>query len=146
MAKKGSYSTPAAFLMALKRQVQARSAETGRPYNRELQLERAARPAQQPGAGPPGSRAAGLPPQFEGAQLREAIETTFAFRGTHAVPNSVPEAPERWRGQYRRLAEENDLRWTDLDEVLEVARSFLDPVLVGSDGRWSPTSWRWSER
>ena len=38
MSKKGTYSTPAAFLMALKRHVQSRASETGRPYNRELQL------------------------------------------------------------------------------------------------------------
>lgn len=299
MTKKGSYATPAAFLMALKRQVQARAAETGRPYNRglpllvmerfaarvmaeygnhvlikgglalELQLERARttrdidlrvdgdpsavldrlraagtsdlgdrlafrveeHPAHpeivgdgvryegtryraeaqlagrrlgdpfgvdvahgDPLIGPtttvpgsdllsfagieapmlrlvprethvaeklhaltmprdrPNSRVRDLPDlallgssgKFDGAELREAIETTFAFRGTHAVPGSVPGAPERWRGQYLRLAAENDLRWTELDEVLIAVRSFLDPVLAGGDLRWSPESWVWS--
>lgn len=83
--------------------------------------------------------------EFDGAELREAIETTFAFRGTHAVPSSVPDVPERWRGQYRRLAAENALQWTELDEVLQAVRAFLDPVLAGCDLRWSPDRWSWRE-
>ena len=82
--------------------------------------------------------------EFDGAELREAILTTFEFRKTHEVPGSVPDAPERWRGQYRRLAAENGLRWIELDEVLAAVRSFLDPVLSGHPLRWSPESWRWS--
>jgi len=82
---------------------------------------------------------------FDGAELREAILTTFEFRATHGAPPSVPDAPERWRGQYRRLAEENDLRWTDLDEVSRAVRAFLDPVLSGGARRWSPESWQWGD-
>ena len=81
--------------------------------------------------------------EFDAAELLRAIATTFEFRATHAVPSSVPDVPDRWRGQYRRLADEDNLWWTDLDELLDAVRSFLDPVLIGRDLRWSPESWRW---
>lgn len=85
----------------------------------------------------------GMTGPFESEQLRAAIEATFSFRKTHLIPGVLPAPPEGWNAVYERMAREDDLPWATMDAVYEVARSFLDPVLAGQDGRWSPTSWRW---
>lgn len=64
------------------------------------------------------------------AELRRAIELTFAFRRTHEIPVEVPDPPEGWSSRYLRMREEDQLPWTSIDDVLDVARAFLDPVLA----------------
>ena len=60
------------------------------------------------------------------------------------MPVAVPLPPrESWRVPYARMAQENRLRWTSLDEITQVVRAFLDPVLRGEDGTWDPTIWTW---
>ena len=81
----------------------------------------------------------------EAGRLRAAIDQTFGFRGTHAVPDSLPAPPDTWEGPYATIAKEDQLRWPTLDEAFEAARAFLDPVLAGlSDSRWDPKGWSWS--
>ncbi len=59
---------------------------------------------------------------FRSDTLRQAIEATFASRGTHALPTSLGEPPELWRGAYGYMAQENRLPWGSLDEVLGPSR------------------------
>lgn len=74
----------------------------------------------------------------------KAMALTFDFRKTHELPSSLPAPPSSWRAPYEAMAREDGLRWTTLDEVLEAARAFLDPVLSGDPvATWSPRSWRW---
>ena len=40
----------------------------------------------------------------EAAALRDAIETTFARRSTHARPQALPLPPSEWAPQFQRLA------------------------------------------
>ncbi len=82
---------------------------------------------------------------FEGAMLREAIQATFAQRGSHEVPSSIVDPPERWAAPNANMVEENLLRWATLDAVTAAVRAFLDPVLRGEDGVWDPASWSWRE-
>ena len=70
----------------------------------------------------------------EGARVVRAMPNTPMLVG--AGMSAVAPGPR---------SDEDDLRWTELDEVLDAVRSFLDPVLVGCDLRWSPESWRWCE-
>jgi hypothetical protein len=79
-----------------------------------------------------------------GADLRAALEQTFAHRATHPLPDSLVDPPERWREPYRELAEANRLLWKELEEVHRAARAFLDPVLAGESKNWNPASWTWS--
>ena len=77
-------------------------------------------------------------------RIRAAIEQTFAFRGTHEVPERLPDPPESWETPYATIAKEDQLRWTTLGDALEAVRAFLDPVLAGdSDTRWDPEAWAW---
>ena len=78
-------------------------------------------------------------------RLRAALEQTFTFRKTHALPASVPSPIEAWRTPYEAMAREDQLHWTTLDDVTAAAKAFLDPVLAGGlDATWLPTEWRWS--
>lgn len=82
---------------------------------------------------------------LEARRLRAAIGQTFAFRGTHDVPERLPEPPETWEAPYASLARLDQLRWVTVADVFEAARSFLDPVLAGPiDASWDPSTWSWA--
>ena len=84
---------------------------------------------------------------LEAARLRRAFVQTFAFRKTHALPESLPAPPASWAGAYARMAEEGDLHWRTLDEVTVAAKAFLDPLLGGGRvARWEPGAWAWTKR
>ncbi len=80
---------------------------------------------------------------YGGAGLRLALERTFQFRDSHALPSSLVRPPQHWTAPYRRMAAENELPWRTLDEVFEAARAFLDPTLQDGVGRWDPARWAW---
>jgi hypothetical protein len=82
---------------------------------------------------------------FESTALRKAIQETFAQRATHAVPTSIDPPPTRWAAVYATMVEEDGLRWTSLDELVQAVRAFLEPVLQGQEGTWDPVSWSWGE-
>lgn len=83
---------------------------------------------------------------FESTALRGAIRATFAQRGSHEIPPSIAESPVRWSAPYASMVEENNLRWTTLDDLTAAVRAFLDPVLRGEDGTWDPPTWTWRRR
>jgi hypothetical protein len=79
------------------------------------------------------------------AQLRSALETTFSFRRTHPLPASVPTPPTTWAAPYIKMVREDQLAWVTLDEITQAVKSFLDPVLAGSQlTDWNPSTWTWS--
>ncbi|MFN0061783.1 MAG: nucleotidyl transferase AbiEii/AbiGii toxin family protein [Myxococcaceae bacterium] len=80
---------------------------------------------------------------FDGNQLRHALDETFAFRNTHAVPRSLPAAPRSWEPVYARMAKEDLLPWATLEDVENGVRAFLDPLLDDPPGTWSPANWAW---
>ncbi len=77
--------------------------------------------------------------------LWTAIEATFAFRGTHPVATTLPAPPPAWELPYARMAETNRLPWPTLEEVEQVVREFMDPVLrAAARGKtWNPVSAAW---
>ena len=82
---------------------------------------------------------------IEAMRLRAAIEQTFAFRGTHPVPEHLPPPPATWAAPYAAVAREDRMRWATLAEVFEAACGFLDPVLAGRGGpTWEPITWTWT--
>lgn len=81
---------------------------------------------------------------IEGARLRRALEQTFDFRGTHALPTVLPAPPQTWDVPYATIAREDRLAWTTLADVARAAKQFLDPVLSGEhDVPWRPERWSW---
>ena len=80
----------------------------------------------------------------EAARIVAAIEQTFTFRNTHAIPANLPAPPPTWEQDYATMAEADDLPWATLASVTAAARAFLDPVLAGETAmRWRPASWSW---
>jgi len=81
---------------------------------------------------------------LDARRLRSAIDQTFAFRGTHAVPAHLPKPPDTWEAPYAAMATADRLPWPALTAVHDAARSFLDPPLAGSlDATWEPETWAW---
>lgn len=81
---------------------------------------------------------------INGAELRRAIERTFAFRATHPVPASVPPPPVFWEAPYAAIAANDELAWATLREVTDAVETFLNPVLISNGcGTWEPTSRVW---
>ena len=78
------------------------------------------------------------------ARLREALEQTFTFRGTHPLPSALPNPLATWTIPYAQLAKENELAWATLAQLTTVVRAFIDPVLSdGYKGSWIPSEWAW---
>lgn len=77
-------------------------------------------------------------------ELRAAIDTTFRHRGTHTVPEGLPDPPSAWAAAYADLARRDGLVWTDLEAVTAAARAFVDPVLANAcEVAWTPgEGWR----
>jgi hypothetical protein len=79
-------------------------------------------------------------------KLLEAIEATFRIRATHALPRDFSDPPANWAATYRRLATEVGLEADRLEKGIELARSFLNPLLQGrARGLWDPEGWQWTE-
>ncbi len=81
---------------------------------------------------------------FTSQQLRHALDVTFAFRATHAVPASLPRLPNDWADRYAKIAREIALPWLDFDAAEAALREFLNPVLDGRGRIWDQKAWRWS--
>jgi hypothetical protein len=81
---------------------------------------------------------------IDATRLRAALEQTFGFRRTHALPASLAAPLEAWRTPYQAMARDDQLPWATLDDVTKAAQRFLDPVLEGGlDATWEPTAWGW---
>jgi nucleotidyltransferase AbiEii toxin of type IV toxin-antitoxin system len=85
---------------------------------------------------------------LQGQSLRVAIEQTFRLRGTHPLFSSLPDPSDgpgvNWTATYAAMAQENNLPWPTLPEVLVTVKAFLDPVLSGHPvSSWSPERWSW---
>jgi hypothetical protein len=81
---------------------------------------------------------------IDAKRLRTALEQTFAYRQTHALPASVPAPLQAWRAPYQAMARDEQLSWATLDDVLAATQAFLDPVLAGAlDATWDLFVWSW---
>lgn len=84
---------------------------------------------------------------LDGKRLRAALDQTFAFRLTHALPAAVPAPHSAWTKPYAAMAREDHLAWSSLEDVTLAVQGFLDPVLAGKlDAAWEPDGWRWHPR
>jgi len=82
---------------------------------------------------------------LDAKRVRAALEQTFMFRKTHALPAAVPAPLPAWTTPYVAMAREDQLRWSTLDDVTKAVQAFLDPVLAGGlDGTWESEAWSWT--
>jgi len=88
---------------------------------------------------------AGIRP-ISSATLRLAIKTVFETRNSHPAPDEMPPPPSGWDEIYLALAEENRLRWKNIDTLMLAVRSFINPALAPAANRiWNPQTWTWLE-
>ncbi len=80
---------------------------------------------------------------FDAPLLRDALARTFTRRGTHDVPDRLPQPPPTWERPYQAMRDDNALPWSTIADVYEMARSFLDPLLQGTEGSWVSSSSAW---
>ncbi len=80
---------------------------------------------------------------LQAERLRQALEKTFEHRATHPLPTALPFPPTTWSTPYLRMAHDNELPWTSLEQLTASVAAFLDPVLAGLDGTWVPARWSW---
>jgi hypothetical protein len=81
---------------------------------------------------------------LDAVRLRAALEQTFTFRKTHALPLALPSPPPAWATPYAAMAREDGLTWVTLADVTDAASRFLDPVLAGGlSATWSKEAWQW---
>jgi hypothetical protein len=80
----------------------------------------------------------------DAAALCDAIEVTFATRGTHAPPKALPAAPAGWSIPYRRLAEEVGVPG-ELASGHAEAPALIRPILARevTAGIWDPDGRVW---
>lgn len=84
---------------------------------------------------------------LDAERVRAALEQTFTFRKTHALPAAVPAPPNSWARPYAAMAREDQLPWVTLADVTTAAQAFLDPALAGGlCAGWDPSVWEWSPR
>lgn len=78
--------------------------------------------------------------------LAASIAATFTARGTHVVPDVLPDPPTSWRLPYARLSGESPTApTTDLNEAVALARAFWNPLLRREVGghEWDPGACAW---
>lgn len=84
---------------------------------------------------------------IDAARLRQALDQTFTFRNTHALPRNLVAPAPAWTRPYEAMAREDQLKWPTIDEVTFAAQAFIDPILDGLQGAtWDPGSWSWRRR
>ncbi len=83
--------------------------------------------------------------RVEAKRLKDAIQRTFACRGTHPIPEHLPQPPPELAIAYRREAEVVGVV-TSLEEVHKLAVQWLNPVLAcTARGSWDPGKAQWAE-
>lgn len=78
-----------------------------------------------------------------GDEVQEAIRLLFAHRGTHTPPDKVPPFPAAWVPHAERLMRDERIPWRNVDELVDLAGTFIGPILAGGRGTWNPGTWRW---
>jgi hypothetical protein len=79
---------------------------------------------------------------LDARSLQEALRQTFELRGTHPLPDHVPDPPAAWLPHYAAFARSERLPWTELDDASDAVHRFLDPLLSGDlDATWDPETW-----
>ena len=83
--------------------------------------------------------------RVDAKRLKDAIQRTFARRGTHPVPESLKAPPPELAVAYRREAGVVGVV-ISLEEAHKLAVQWLNPVLTcNARGSWDPSIARWVE-
>jgi hypothetical protein len=81
---------------------------------------------------------------FQGTALRQSLLATFEARGTHALPERLPDPPSAWVASFREMSRGLGIKEQSLVIAMAAIRAFVDPILQGRDsGKWDLVTWKW---
>jgi hypothetical protein len=83
---------------------------------------------------------------IEADRLRRSVVATFGLRGTHPIPEQLPEPPTAWTQPFATIASEvASLPISDLREGYALAVALWDPFLANDAEHqmWLPEQRRW---
>lgn len=64
------------------------------------------------------------------SQLVARVRHVFDVRGTHPVPDRIPDLPGDWGRAYATLADDLDITARSLDRAMQVLRDFWETTLA----------------
>lgn len=80
---------------------------------------------------------------LQAERLYAAIQAVFKAR-KDLIPAQLDQIPVGWRPKFDQFARNLELPFSDFDDAVQAAQSFINPVLVGTcKGTWDPESWKW---
>jgi Nucleotidyl transferase AbiEii toxin, Type IV TA system len=83
--------------------------------------------------------------EIDSDRLLRAIHATFKARGTHSLPEELPEPPPDWSLPYQKLAAQVSIHQRTLEEANSAIKEFLNPLLRGNEIHlWVPEKWAWN--
>jgi len=81
---------------------------------------------------------------FRGHALRQALLATFKARGTHALPERLPDPPPAWAVPFHEMSRSMGMKEQTLAAAIVAICSFLDPILQNQpQEEWDPVAWAW---
>ncbi|MFH1633788.1 MAG: hypothetical protein ABIG63_07225 [Chloroflexota bacterium] len=86
---------------------------------------------------------AGMDKDLQAGRLYAAIQSVFEVCGT-PIPTQLDQIPIGWRPKFNQYTKNLGLPFSQFDEAVQAAQSFIHPVLSGTcSGTWDPKSWKW---
>lgn len=80
---------------------------------------------------------------LQAERLYAAIQVVFKARND-LIPAQLDQIPISWRPRFNQFTKNLDLPFSDFDDAVQAAQSFMNPVLGGTcDGTWDPENWKW---
>ncbi len=80
---------------------------------------------------------------LQAKRLCAAVQAVFEVR-SDSIPTQLDQIPTNWRPRFNQFTRNLDLPFSDFDEAVLAAQSFVNPILEGMcDGKWDPASWEW---
>lgn len=72
---------------------------------------------------------------LEGHDLMAAARHVFDLRGTHELPDELPDPPDFWRGRYDQLVADLEVDARTVDEAMRVAQQIWTTARAAEEGR-----------
>ena len=80
---------------------------------------------------------------LQAERLHAAIQAVLETR-EDSIPAQLDQIPNGWRLNFNQYTKNLDLPFTQFDNAIQAAQSFINPVLGGkSRGTWKPENWKW---
>lgn len=73
--------------------------------------------------------------ELDVAQVRSAVDETFARRNTHDLPDQLKQPPKAWAAEFPAMAKQAALTMADIDVAFDVLVQFAEELGIGRASR-----------